>query len=67
MAACHRSGVFAFLCQPFWQICYSGNAFDPADTEHARSMKLVENAAERIAYLNICEDEMNNQMNIIIK
>jgi len=49
------------------QICYSGKAFDPADEAHALPMKLVENAAENIEYLTICEDGMNNQMNIIIK
>ncbi|MBQ7915500.1 MAG: amino acid ABC transporter ATP-binding protein [Firmicutes bacterium] len=53
--------------QASMQIKYSGNAFDPADTENVLSMKLAQNAAKEIVYTPIQEDAFRNRVDLIIK
>ena len=49
------------------QVKYSGEIFDPADTENILSLKLVENAAEKIAHAAIQEDAFTNRVDLTIK
>ena len=49
------------------QIKYSGDHFDPRNSDNLLSLKIAENAAERIEYRPIEEDGLSNQVTAVIR
>ena len=49
------------------EIHYSGEAFDPRQTDNILSLKLVENAAEAMTYTPIQAEGFTNSIHVTIK
>ena len=49
------------------QLRYSGEGFDPMESDNILSVKLARNAAQSITYSPICEEEFTNLVTAILK